>query len=168
MSQTLTQDVAIMLTRELDGFAREVEAFPDDHSLWAVREGVTNSAGNLALHVAGNLQHFIGTLLGGTGYVRDREAEFGRRSGSRAEVVAELKRARAVVEAVLPSLQESALDGTTTHPLLPGPVPARRMLLHLCAHAGFHLGQAGYLRRVVTGDNRSAGPLPVQPLSWSS
>jgi uncharacterized damage-inducible protein DinB len=153
-----------MLTRELDGLAREVNVFPDDASLWVVKEGVTNSAGNLALHLAGNVQHFVGAVLGGTGYARDREAEFGRRSGTRAEVVAELARARAVVHAVLSTVPDTGLDKPMTHPMLPGPVPARRMLVHLCAHAGFHLGQAGYLRRIVTGDNHSVGPLPVQPL----
>jgi uncharacterized damage-inducible protein DinB len=158
---SLLSDVALILTRELDGAAREVHAFPDDASLWNAAPGVTNSAGNLALHVAGNLQHFVGALLGGTDYVRDRDAEFGRRSGTRAAVVEELARAREVVASVLPSLPESALEATLTHPMLPGPVPAQRLLVHLCAHAGFHLGQIGYLRRVLTGENRSVGPLPV-------
>ena len=35
-----------------------------------------NSFGHLVLHLAGNLNHFAGTRLGQTGYVRDREREF--------------------------------------------------------------------------------------------
>jgi hypothetical protein len=80
--------------RDLDSFRREVELFPDDDVLWKTLPGITNSGGNLALHAAGNLLHFFGTILGGTGYIRDRNTEFSRRSGSRAEVVSELNRTR--------------------------------------------------------------------------
>src|SRR5580704_7064460 len=83
-------DLGVLLTRELDGFKRELELFPDDQSVWRTVPGVTNSAGNLALHVAGGLQYLIGEVLGGTGYVRNRDAEFGRRSGARSELIAEL------------------------------------------------------------------------------
>ena len=160
----ITADVALVLTREVDAIAREIEAFPDDATLWQVSPGVTNSAGNLALHIAGNLQHFVGALLGRTGYVRDRDREFAQRSGTRREVVEELLRARATVAQVLPLLPASALETTLEAHSMPGPVPAQRLLLHLCAHAGFHLGQIGYLRRILTGENRSVGPLPVAPL----
>jgi uncharacterized damage-inducible protein DinB len=164
MPTSLTADLALMLTRELDGVAREIEAFPDDASIWQVRPGVTNAAGNLALHVAGNLQHFVGALLGRTGYVRDREKEFAQRSGTRAEVLEELLRARAVVAQVLPALPAATMNSTLAHDKLPTPVRAQRLLIHLAAHAGFHLGQIGYLRRMLTEENRSVGPLPVTKL----
>src|SRR5215470_7956810 len=93
-----------MLVRELEGFKRELALFPDDESVWSTSSGVANSAGNLALHVAGNLQHFIGAVLGGTGYVRNRELEFGQRSGPRENVYAELDAAIAAVRKVLPSI----------------------------------------------------------------
>src|SRR5262245_28225173 len=79
-------DVRRLLIRELDGFRREIALFPDETSLWQNLPGVTNSAGNLALHVAGNLQYFVGTCVGGGSYVRDRPAEFASRTLSRAEV----------------------------------------------------------------------------------
>ena len=164
MTNPLTSDLTLMLTRELDGIGREIEAFPDDTTVWQVAPGVTNSAGNLALHIAGNMQHFVGTLLGQTGYVRDRDREFSQRSGTRREILDELARARAVVQQVLPSLPSESLEATLTTHSMPGPVRAQRLLLHMCAHAGFHLGQIGYLRRIVTGENRSAGPLPVTVL----
>ena len=55
-----------LLVRELEGLRREIALFPDDASIWRTVPGVTNSAANLALHVAGNLQHFVGRVLGGT------------------------------------------------------------------------------------------------------
>src|SRR5262245_65601075 len=78
------QDVKTLLTREIDGFKRELDLFADDESIWRTAPGVTNSAGNLALHVAGGLQYLVGTVLGRGHYVRDRDAEFSRRTGTRA------------------------------------------------------------------------------------
>jgi hypothetical protein len=126
--------------------------------------GITNPAGNLAVHVAGGLQYLIGSVLGHTGYVRDRDAEFSRRSGTRSDVTAELDRALAVVREVLPRLSPAALATEFPEPVFGVKFHTSRFVLHLCAHAAFHLGQAGYLRRVMTGDSTSSGPLPLGPL----
>jgi uncharacterized damage-inducible protein DinB len=158
-------DLVAMLTRELDGFKRELELFPDDESVWRTVPGVTNSAGNLALHVAGGLQSLIGGALGRTGYVRNRDAEFSRRSGTRSELIAELDRAMAMVREVLPQLSDATLAAEFPEPVLGVRFRTGRFLLHLCAHAAFHLGQAGYLRRAMTGNPASSGPLPLGPLS---
>ena len=37
--------------------------------------------------------------------------------------------------------------------------------MHLAVHLGFHLGQAGYLRRVVTGDARTSGTVSLTALA---
>jgi hypothetical protein len=158
-------DFARCLVRELEGFKRELAQFPDDDSVWKTAPGVANSAGNLALHLSGNLQHFIGTVLGGTGYARNREAEFGRRSGSREEVYHELDAAIAVVRRVLPSIPAETLAAEFPEPVMGLKFRTSTFLVHLCAHAGFHLGQAGYLRRIVTGDATSSGPIPLGPMA---
>ena len=161
----MTHDLSRLLVRELETFAREVELFPDDQSLFKTLPGVTNSAGNLALHVCGNLQHFVGAVLGGTGYVRDREAEFAARSGSREDVARRLRETAAVVRAALARLPQDALARTYPEPVANVELPCGRFLMHLAVHLGFHLGQAGYLRRVVTGDSRTAGTVPVAALA---
>lgn len=158
------RDLGVLLARDLETFAREVELMPDDASLWTAPPGVTNPCGTLALHCAGNLQHYVGAVLGSTGYVRDREREFSKRTGSRAELAAELRRGRDVVATVLGNLAPEALDGA--FPELVGGVTVRTriFLLHLAAHLGFHLGQADYLRRLLTGDGTTARTMPVQDL----
>jgi hypothetical protein len=160
-----TGDIEMMLLRELQGFEREVSLYPDDESLWKILPGVTNSAGNLAMHVAGNLQHYVGTVLGSTGYVRHRDQEFARRSGTRAEVVTELRKAATVVRDILPSVSEEKLAGEFPEAVMGMKFRTTSFLIHLCAHAGFHLGQAGYLRRALTGNAASSGPLPLGPLA---
>lgn len=164
MSQAAA-DFARALVRELEGFKREIALFPDDHGVWKTVPGVTNSAGNLGLHVAGNLQHFIGTVLGGTGYVRNRDEEFGRRSGPRADIYRELDAAIAAVQTVLPSVSEETLAGEFPETVMGLTFRTNAFLVHLCAHAGFHLGQAGYVRRIMTGDATSSGPIPLQPMA---
>jgi hypothetical protein len=158
-------DIALSLVRELEGFKRELALFPDDESVWSTATGVTNSAGNLALHVAGNLQHFIGTVLGGTGYVRNRELEFSQRSGPRENIYAELDAAIAVVRRVLPPIGDDRLERDFPETLMGMTFRTSTFLVHLCAHAGFHLGQAGYLRRIMTGDSTSSNPIPLGPLA---
>jgi uncharacterized damage-inducible protein DinB len=160
----MVTDIARLLARELEAFEREIAAFPDDESLWRTLPGVANSAGNLGLHVAGNLQHFVGTVLGGTGYVRNRDAEFSRRSGTREQVREELAAAREVVQSTLPGVEARRLSEVV--PGLPNGLQVRMdiWLMHLVAHAAFHLGQAGYLRRIATGDTQSTNPIPLSPL----
>ena len=163
---TIQQSMAAVLQRELQAFERELDLFPDDRSVWQTVPGVPNSAGNLALHVAGNLQFFVGRVLGGTSYVRDRDREFSTRSGSRADIVHELHNAAAAVRAVLPSLTSDELDGPFPEPVVAGRgIQTLTFLMHLCVHASFHLGQAGYVRRAVTGRTESAGPVPLTILT---
>jgi membrane-associated phospholipid phosphatase/uncharacterized damage-inducible protein DinB len=162
---TMTDDVRRALVRELEGLAREIELFPDDAGIWKTLPGVSNSAGNLALHVCGNLKHFVGAVLGGNGYVRTRDREFSTREGRREDVVREIRETIEVVASVLPRVPESALSAP--YPESHGDVqlPGGRFLLHLCTHAAHHLGQAGYLRRILTAENKGSGALSIQALA---
>lgn len=163
--RTPTGSLQAVIVRELDAFTREIELFPDDVSVWATVPGVSNSAGTLALHVAGNLQHYIGRVLGGTGYVRNREDEFSRRSGTREELAGELRTAAQVVRRVLPTLTESDLARDFPEPVGGVTMSTDLFLHHVSAHLAHHLGQAGYLRRIVTGDERSAGAISLKALA---
>ena len=156
--------IRVLLIRELEALIREIEHLPDDASLWKTLPGVTNSCGTLAVHVAGNLQHYIGHVLGGTSYVRNREREFGARSGTREQVVEELRAAIGAVDRTLRELPRAALD--QQYPQEVAGVRPRTgvFLAHLVSHTGFHLGQVGYLRRILTGDPTTTGAIPVSAL----
>jgi len=160
--------MATLLIRELDGFARELALFPDDESIWKTLPGVTNSAGNLATHLAGNLQHYVGAVLGGSTYQRNRDMEFNRRSGSRAEIMSELTRASNVVRDVLTSMPEERLSDPYPEAVMGLTLNTGEFLMHLCVHAGFHLGQAGYLRRIATQNRQSSNPIPLSALEQKS
>ena len=161
----LGRNLTLLLVRELETFERELDLFPDDDGIWRTAPGISNAAGNLALHVAGNLQHFVGAVLGGTGYVRTRELEFGRRSGPRSDVKREVRAAIRTVETTLGGLPEEAFEREYPEPVNGVSLRTDRFLMHLCSHAAYHLGQAGYARRVVTGQMQSSGPVPLGPLA---
>jgi uncharacterized damage-inducible protein DinB len=155
----LTQILSALVVRDLGGVMREIEAFPDDASVWELRPGVTNSAGTLALHLVGNLNHYIGHYLGQTGYVRDRPREFSTTGVSRAELVAMLAATREMIATVLPRVTEEQLDLPYPESHSGRTIATRPFLVHVATHLAFHLGQIGYLRRIVTGQNHSVGPL---------
>ena len=160
----LASDLLVLFRRDLRCFIREVEAFPDDATLWRTVPGIANSAGNLALHVAGNLRYFVGAVLGGTGYLRDRDQEFAQRVGTRFAVIATLEATAIEVEAGLKALTTEAQ--AATYPMSVGgqhPVTGR-FLVHLAAHLAFHLGQAGYLRRALTGEAGGTGAMSIPEL----
>ena len=160
----LLEDIQLLMTRELAALAKEIEMFPDDASIWRTVPGVANPAGVLARHVCGNLQHFVGGVLGHTGYVRDRENEFNAHSATRQEVIAEIRATSEVVSSVMARLDEGVLTEDFPLPPIKITVSGRRFLLHLCTHAAFHLGQAGYLRRMLNDDPQSSGGLSVRGL----
>ena len=108
----ITESVARTINRELNTLRDEIMAYANDAELWVTPGGVSNSAGNLALHICGNLQYLIGAVLGDTGYVRDRDAEFSRCDVSQNEIVAEIN---TTADAVATTL--AALDSETLAPL---------------------------------------------------
>lgn len=158
-------DLRRILLRELDSFKQEINLFPDDGLLWVAPGGVTNSAGTLALHVAGNLRHFVGAVLGRTGYVRNRDAEFNTRGLDRTAVLRELDAAIADVGSTLGTLDPARMNQPYPLPVGGITVGTRRFLIHLATHLAWHLGQAGYLRRILTGQNVSTGAVPLPALA---
>jgi uncharacterized damage-inducible protein DinB len=166
MTTMLVDGVRVMIVRELETFIREIEMYPDDELMWTTPPGIVNSSGNLALHVSGNLQHFIGAVLGKSGYIRNRDVELGQRQGTRADVVAGLRRTIEVVNRVLPTVTETQLMETFPIALHGLTLRTDRFLLHLATHLAHHLGQAGYLRRMQTA-GESSKPVPLDALVLS-
>ena len=160
----LRSTIQHILTRELLALRRGIEAYPDDASVWRPMPGIANVGGTLALHIAGNLQHFVGAVLGGTGYVRDRDAEFARRDVSRDEILREIDAAIAAVERGLQSIGDDALPRTYPEKVAGRDVVTADYLVHLASHLSYHLGQLDYHRRIVTGDGRTVNAVAAKDL----
>jgi hypothetical protein len=159
MPSELAASVAAILDRDLRALRRELEAYPDERMIWQQVPGLPNSAGTLALHLAGNLQHYIGARWAGTGYVRDRDAEFGRRGVARTELVAEIERARTAVATGLARVPAEAMAEDYPEVITRARIRTGEYLVHLCTHFTYHLGQLDAHRRVVTGNAEGVGAL---------
>jgi hypothetical protein len=166
MTTRSTQELlAALLTRELRAFRREIGQYPDDEAPWRTLPGIANAGGTLALHVAGNLQHYVGARLGATGYVRDRPAEFARRDVPRALLVAELDRAIDVVQRVLPAVDDATMEAAYPEEVGGRRLTTRDFVAHLLAHLAYHLGQVDYHRRAVTGDGATVGAVAIDEVA---
>ena len=161
---TLIPSMAAIFERDLRALAREVESYPDERDLWAQVPGVPNVAGTLTLHLAGNLQYYIGAVLGGSGYVRDRPAEFARRDLARSELLREIEAARTAVARTL--RLPIHVDGDFPEAVAGKRVRTGDYLVHLATHFAYHLGQLDYHRRIVTGHDK--GIDAMRPIELSS
>lgn len=135
--------------RDLNKLITEIELYTDEKNLWLVDGNILNSAGNLALHLIGNLNTFIGVELGNTGYIRDRDLEFSARDVPRQQIVEGIKDTITMLKTVLGAL--TAEDLAKDYPVLKFPEPSSTeyLLVHLAAHLSYHLGQVNYHRRLL-------------------
>lgn len=156
--------IGSFLRRELRSLRRELEAYPDEQLIWELPPGLPNSAGTLSLHLAGNLRHYIGAVLGGDGYVRNRDEEFAARDVSRAMILAQISEAEAAVESTLPLLNEAQMSQPFPEPIREHHLQTGELLIQLAVHLAYHLGQVSYHRRLVTGDAQGVGALSAAEL----
>jgi hypothetical protein len=138
-----TNELASLFDRDLTRLSQQIQAFPNDDALWQTLPGVVNAAGNLALHIEGNLREYVGRQLGNMPYSRNRELEFSL-SG-----VSEL---RQLVPSVIAALSSQQMEREYPEVVLGVAISTRQFLIHLSGHLNWHLGQIDYLRRILTGD----------------
>ena len=123
-----------------------------------------NTGGTLALHLAGNLQHYFGAILARDGYVRDRDAEFARRNVSRSELLNGIDAALASVDKTIKRLTDADLAAPYPEPIAKRKVNTGVFLAHLAVHLSYHLGQLDSHRRAATRDGRGIDAVSVREL----
>jgi uncharacterized damage-inducible protein DinB len=138
-----------LLHRDLTKLKLEISLYRNEQNLWRVEQDVTNSSGNLCLHIIGNLNTYIGATLGNSGYVRNREEEFSLKDIPQKELIAKIEETILVVGSVLHTLTDEKF--TEEYPIV---VFAEKtsigfFLVHLATHLTYHLGQVNYHRRLL-------------------
>jgi len=135
--------------RDLEKLKQEIASYRDENNLWVVDKSIANSAGNLCLHLVGNLNTYIGAEIGKTGYVRDRDREFSQKNIPRDELVKMIGDTITVVANSLNKLKQEDLE--KEYPLLvfKEKTSTGFFLIHLAVHLGYHLGQVNYHRRLL-------------------
>ncbi len=138
-----------LFQRELGKLKKEIESYQEESKLWFVEKRISNSAGNLCLHLIGNLNTYLGKELGGTGYIRNRELEFSQKNIPRSELLMMLDATLLVVEDTLDQLPPEQLDKEYPVRVFDYSMTTGFFLVHLLAHLTYHLGQINYHRRLL-------------------
>lgn len=145
----MLQDLNTILTRDLEKLYLEIDSFKEELNIWKTTGHVNNSAGNLSLHLCGNLSYYIGAKLGNSGYVRNRPAEFTQKDVSKEQLLNLIKQTSDAVHHTLQQLQTSKLSEEYPEQVFGKPMTTGYFLIHLSTHLAYHLGQINYLRRVL-------------------
>jgi DinB superfamily len=147
---TIAGGLAALFSRDLTRLIQELHAFPSDGVLWQRAPGVKNSAGNLVLHLEGNLREYIGRQLGQVAYSRVRDQEFSLAGVSRDDLIRRMEQVRELVATVVSRLSDDDLAAIYPERVLDTELSSLDFLIHLHGHLNFHLGQIDYLRRILT------------------
>lgn len=142
-------ELASLFRRDLAKLSTQIEAFPNNDALWQTVPGVLNAAGNLALHIEGNLREFVGRQLGNLPYRRNRELEFSAKGLSKDELSVRLTELRESIPTVIAELSEQQMEREYPEVVLEAQMTTREFLIHLYGHLNWHLGQVNYLRRML-------------------
>lgn len=145
----MTESLTSLFLRDLNKLKQEIESYHDEANLWKTKEKISNSAGNLTLHVVGNLSHFVGAVLRNSGYVRNRGLEFSLKDVPRTELIQQIEKTIETVKITLENISTEDLQKQyPTEPLGYG-MTTEYFLIHLFGHLSYHLGQINYHRRLL-------------------
>lgn len=145
----LKEILPALFERDLRKLIDEINLYKDEDKLWTVREGISNSAGNLCLHLLGNLSHFIGATLGHTGYVRHRDEEFSLKNILRQDLVINIENTILIIKKTFAELNDEEFEKDFPLEVFGKIVKTDFMLIHLATHLSYHLGQINYHRRLL-------------------
>jgi hypothetical protein len=145
----LKESLTEIFERDLNKLKEEISLYKDERKLWVIDKDISNSAGNLCLHLLGNLNHFIGGALGNTGYVRNRDSEFALKNIPQTELLDKIEQTKTMVIDTLSSLSESDFEKDFPEGKWAEKASTGFLLMHLSTHLSYHLGQINYHRRLL-------------------
>jgi hypothetical protein len=145
----LTQTLKTLFNRDLNKLKSEIGSYKNEANLWIIDKSIANSAGNLCLHLIGNLNTYIGATLGGSNYIRNREMEFSLKNVPKQELINMIEATIIVVNETLGKITEEQLNSEYPTLVFHEKTSTEFFLVHLTAHLAYHLGQINYHRRLL-------------------
>ncbi|WP_185094472.1 DinB family protein, partial [Elizabethkingia anophelis] len=140
----MIETLQILFKRDLLKLKTEIESYQSEENIWKISQHISNSAGNLCLHLIGNLNHFIGAITGKTGYIRNRESEFSLKDVPRTQLTEMIDNTILVIENTLNNLDEDDLKKEYPLVVFEDKMSTEFFFTHLTAHLSYHLGQINY------------------------
>lgn len=141
--------ITTLYETNLNKLIEEINLYKNEDDLWKIKEGISNSAGNLTLHLIGNLNHFIGATLGNTGYIRERDKEFSLKNIPRTKLIEDINSVSAIIKNTLQGLTEADIEKNFPLPVNDTTTSTSFVLVYMHAHLNYHLGQINYHRRLL-------------------
>ena len=145
----MIRSLKTLFLRDLNKLRKEIELYKDERKLWITDKNISNSAGNLCLHLIGNLNTYIGKELGGTAYVRNRDLEFSQKDIPHAELLKKIDETILLVDKALDTVTDQQLEEEYPVIVFTDKMTTGFFLVHLLAHLDYHLGQINYHRRLL-------------------
>lgn len=145
LKETLIQ----IYENDLKKVIKEIEQYEREEDLWKLEEGISNSGGNLALHLIGNINHFFGANLGKTGYERKRDLEFSDKNVSRGEIIESLENTIEVLKSSITNLSDEDLHKDYPENFGAETPKTIAVIIYMLSHLNYHLGQINYHRRLI-------------------
>jgi len=145
----MIQSLKSLYNRDLNKLKVEIESYVNEQSIWKTDQNISNSAGNLCLHLVGNLNTYIGSELGKTGYVRNRELEFSLKDIPKTELIKKVESTIKMIDSTLDGLSQEDLGKDYPTEALGYKMTTGYFLIHLLSHLNYHLGQINYHRRLL-------------------
>src|SRR5882757_3960735 len=145
----LPETLKALFNRDLNKLKKEIELYQNEKTIWLIEKDIANSAGNLCLHLIGNLNSFIGATIGKNNYVRNRPLEFSLKDIPRAELINEIEKTIVVVNNALDMLDDDILKNEYPVLVFDEKTTTGYFLVHLTTHLAYHLGQVNYHRRLL-------------------
>ena len=145
----LIETLRLLFSRDLLRLKTEIELYKEESKIWVTDENILNSAGNLCLHLIGNLNTYIGAEFGKTNYIRNRELEFSLKNISKKELLDKIESTILVVDKSLQNITEEELKNEYEILVFDKKTTLEYLLVHLTTHLAYHLGQINYHRRLL-------------------
>lgn len=145
----LIQELQKVYVKDLTKLREEISLYRNEENLWKIEKQIANPAGNLCLHLVGNLNAFIGAVLGKTGYVRNRDQEFSLKNIPQKTLLTMVDETIIVINTTLGAMNDSQLHEEYPLLVLKEKTSVGFFLFFLSSHLGYHLGQINYHRRLI-------------------
>ena len=145
----LIQTLKTLFNRDLEKLSQEINAYKNEKNIWLTEDGISNSAGNLCLHLLGNLNTYVGAEIGKTGYIRNRDLEFSMKDVTRQELLEGITKVKEIVQRSLDLMKDNELEQEYALLVFKEKTSTGYFLVHLAVHLGYHLGQINYHRRML-------------------
>jgi uncharacterized damage-inducible protein DinB len=156
--ETFRAEVRSYLEKYLQRIVRCLQLLSEEE-IWRRPNSASNTAGNVVLHLCGNVRQWVTSGIGGDADLRERDKEFAETGPiERQELIENLK---STVEEALETIDRVPVERFARELDIQGyRVTGMIALARVYAHFSYHAGQIIYLTKLTLGEDLHFTKLP--------